>query len=714
MRTKAVRPHAKFAQFRGLPLAHQLLCLCVMPVLSSSSLCGARVAALHLCLAGFVPAAQADGLDMHLLAHAEMPEIEIHSTHDTFGNDSASEGRISAARLEQQGLLRPADVLENIPGMVVTQHSGDGKANQYFLRGVNLDHGTDFATTVNGVPVNLPTHAHGQGYSDLNFLMPELVQRVDYRKGPYAAQDGDFSSAGSANFVYRTQLDRPFSHLTWGQRGYVRGMAADSRRVGEDLVLLTAVERTNNDGPWTVPEGLRKTNALLTLSSGSAAQGWSTSLSLYRAHWTATDQVPQRLIDQGSYQGQAFGRFDSLDPSDGGHTSRSSVSGEWHQHSDDHARKLSWYVMQYDLDLYSNFTYQTTPTGDQFAQRDQRTVVGAHALQTWTVNPNDTTPSTNTVGLQVRQDQIQVGLDQTIARDISSRVRADDVMQSLLGIYAENNTAWTPRFRTVMGLRFDQFNARTHNTLAAGATTTQQSQQLSPKFSAIWGAWANTEWFFNAGQGFHSNDARSQAGLTRSQGEELGLRTQALPNVQSTLALWRLNLASELHYMGDTGTTEVGRPSQRTGLEFTNRWSPQRHLSLEANLAWSRPRYTDTSSSGNEVPNAVQKVAQLHATANHLGAWSFALGMRYIGSAPLVTDNRMRSSANIHTQLRVSRRMSQDVQVSLDVFNLANRKNNDIQYAYTSRLSGEPAGVNDYHVHPAEPRTLRVSARITY
>jgi outer membrane cobalamin receptor len=330
------------------------------------------------------------------------------------------------------------------------------------------------------------------------------------------------------------------------------------------------------------------------------------------------------------------------------------------------------------------------------------------------VNRNEATPSTNTVGLQVRQDQIQVGLDQTIARDISSRVRADDVMQSLVGIYAENNTAWTPYFRTVMGMRFDQFNARTHNTSTAGATTTQQSQQLSPKFSAIWRPWANMEWFFNAGQGFHSNDARSQAGLTRSQGEELGLHTQALPNVQSSLALWRLNLASELHYMGDTGTTEMGRPSQRTGLEFTNRWAPQRHLSLEANWAWSRPRYTDASTNGNEVPNAVQKVAQLHATANHFGAWSFALGMRYIGSAPLMTDNSMRSSANIHTQLRVSRRISQDLQVSLDVFNLANRKNNDIQYAYTSRLRGEPVGVNDYHVHPAEPRTLRVSARVTY
>ena len=676
-----------------------------MPVLSSSSVCVTRCAALTLCLAGFVPEVRAD---------AVMPEIEIHAQPQRAERDSASDGSIRAEQIAQQALLRPADVLENIAGMVVTQHSGDGKANQYFLRGINLDHGTDFATTVNGVPVNLPTHAHGQGYSDLNFLMPELVQRVDYRKGPYAAEDGDFSSAGSAHFVYRTQMDRPLTNVTWGQHGYLRGMTADSRTVGQDMVLLTAVERTNYQGPWVVPEGLRKTNALLTLSAGSASQGWSTSLSLYRAHWTSTDQIPQRLIDQGSYQNQAFGRFDSLDASDGGQTGRNSLSGEWHQHSADRTRKLSWYVMQYDLTLYSNFTYQTTPTGDQFAQRDQRTVVGAHALQTWVVSSTETTLSTNTVGLQVRQDQIQVGLDQTTQRTVTQAVRADAVTPSLLGIYAENNTTWAPQLRTVMGARLDQFHARANSTLADGASLTQQSQQLSPKFSAIWGAWRHTDLFFNLGRGFHSNDARSAAGLTRSQGEELGLRTTPLPHLETSLALWRLDFDSELHYMGDTGTTQAGRPSQRKGLELNNHWSPQTRLSLDANVAWSQPRYTDANASGNFIPNAVQKVAHLNAVVNPLGTWSLSVGMRYIGSAALVEDNSMRSSANISTQLRISHRLNSDVKLSLDVFNLANRQNNDIQYAYLSQLNQEPNPVNDIHLHPAEPRTFRLSASVRY
>jgi outer membrane receptor for Fe3+-dicitrate len=691
-----------------------------MPVLSSSTVHIYRIAALLTCLAGFMPTVQADGFDMHKLAHAAVPDIEIRGHLDaSTDRDSASDGTITAERLAQQPLLRPADVLENVPGMVVTQHSGDGKANQYFLRGVNLDHGTDFATTVNGVPVNLPTHAHGQGYSDLNFLMPELVQRVDYRKGPYAAQDGDFSSAGAANFVYRTHIDHPFSTVTVGQRGYVRGMAAGTTPVAEDLVLLTAVERTNNNGPWTVPEGLRKTNALLTLSGGSAAQGWSSSLSLYNAHWTSTDQIAQRLIDQGSYQGQAFGRFDSLDPSDGGSTQRSSLSGEWHQHNADSARKFSWYVMHDDLDLYSNFTYNTQPTGDQFAQRDKRTVLGGNASQSWTVGHAEATPSINTVGLQVRQDQMDVGLDQTTQRNITSQVRADAVTQSLVGVYAENNTAWTHSLRTVTGVRVDQFNASVRNTLApspnAPATATQQSQQVSPKFSTILGPWAGTEIFFNAGRGFHSNDARSQTGLTRSQGEEVGLRTQALPHLQSSLALWRLDFDSELHYLGDSGTTEAGRPSRRTGLELTNRWTPTRQWAIDANLAWSRPRYTDVNALGNAVPNAVQKVAQLNALASDFGPWSFAMGLRYIGPAALAEDNSKRSSANTSVHMRVSKQINAAVDASLDVFNLTNRQNNDIQYAYTSRLLGEPsAGVNDYHVHPAEPRTLRLSARVKY
>ena len=676
--------------------------------------------------------AQADTLGSHHLAHAWMPEINIVGQYDNGlgSSESASQGVILGKQLQEQPLQRPADVLTFIPGMVVTQHSGDGKANQYFLRGINLDHGTDFATTVNGVPVNMPSHAHGQGYSDLNFLIPELVQRIDYRKGPYAAQDGDFASAGSANIVYRRRLEHAFSDVTVGQGAYVRGVAASSHAVGEGLTLLTAAERLNHNGPWSSPQGLRKTNVLLTLSDGSAAQGWSTSLTAYRAHWRATDQVPQRLMDAGSYQGQAFGRFDSLDPSDGASSSRTSLSGEWHQRTPHDQTRVSWYVMQYDLNLYSNFTYHLNPGGDQFNQRDHRNVLGGSASHTWALDGTDAVAMHNTLGLQLRQDDIQDGLTYTAQRQPIQAVREDQIQQLLVGVYGENAATWTAWFKTVTGVRLDQYTAHVTSALLADNSGTHQSQQISPKFSAIFGPWKNTELFFNIGHGFHSNDARGTTakidpqtlqpmaavpGLVRALGREVGVKAQPNAHWQTSLALWQLQFDSELLYVGDTGNTQASRASQRTGVEWSNHWTPQDHWVLDANMAWTRPRYTDNQPSGNFIPNAVQRVASLSATIRKYGPWSASLGVRYIGSGALTEDNRIRSATNISTQLRVTRQMDPRLSVSMDVMNLTNRMNQDIQYVYTSRLIGEPVGgVNGLHVHPAEPRTVRLTAHYTY
>ena len=291
----------------------------------------------------------ADNAPQVVVAAVQLEKVEVtgrHYDNAVGSSDAASQGVIRSELLKSRPALRPGEVLEFVPGLIVTQHSGDGKANQYFLRGFNLDHGTDFATTVNGLPVNMPTHGHGQGYSDLNFLIPELVDRIEYRKGPYFAKNGDFASAGSADIVYRNTLDAPFAAVTLGERGYRRGVAAGSFELMPSIRLLGAVELQRNDGPWTVPEDLHKTNAVLTLSVGSATEGWSASLMGYDARWTSTDQIPQRLIDAGTYNGLHFGRFDSLDPTDGGETRRSSVSGEWHRQTDAGITKVRWRPMR--------------------------------------------------------------------------------------------------------------------------------------------------------------------------------------------------------------------------------------------------------------------------------------------------------------------------------------------------------------------------------
>lgn len=661
-------------------------------------------------------------------AHDLQPVVITGHYNNTIGSsNAASQGVVGSELLHNRALLRPAEVLEFIPGMVVTQHSGDGKANQYFLRGMNLDHGTDFATTIQGVPVNMPTHAHGHGYSDLNILIPELVNRVEYRKGPYFATEGDFSSAGAAHVIYHTRMAKPFVSVTLGQRGYTRGVAALSREIGDGISLLSAVERLNNDGPWTVPQGMQKLNTLFTLSGGGIGKHWSTSLSAYSAHWNASDQIPQRLVEAGSYQGRPFGRFDSLDPSNGATTSRISLSGQWRRSENRGVTAIQWYAIRYDLELYSNFTYALDRATDQFAQTDHRTVLGGQAFQKWTADWGTARNMHNTLGVQWRQDRILLGLYDTAQRQILNTVRSDQVHQTMLGLYGQNEVIWNPWLRTIAGVRADQLQVQVESFTLSENSGRSDAVKMSPKMSVIFGPWNKTEFFLNAGKGFHSNDARGMTarvdprsgqpidkvpGLVSSRGQEIGIKTELLPHLQSTLALWQLDFDSELIYVGDAGTTEAGRPSQRTGIEWSNHWTPARYVLIDANLAWTRPRYTDQDPNGHEIVNAAKRVASLTFAIRHAGAWSGSFGIRYIDATPLVEDNSVRASSSLLTHLRVSRKLSNPVVLTVDVLNLANRKNNDISYFYTSRVAGEPAaGVNGVHIHPAEPRTIRVSMR---
>lgn len=683
---------------------------------------------LGLWLLAGVASAQAQPEAVALLT---LPTVSVSASSLEQEVEAASQGLISAEVIAQRSLLRPADVLELVPGMVVTQHSGDGKANQYFLRGFNLDHGTDFATRVNGVPVNMPTHAHGQGYSDLNFLIPEIVQSIAYRKGPYDAGQGDFSSAGSADISYRQRLDAGLADVSLGPRAYARAVVANSWQLSNGRHLLMAVERMNNDGHWTVPEGLRKLNGVLTLSEGSASRGWSASLMSYQAHWTATDQVPQRLIDAGTYNNQPFGRYDSLDPSSGGNTSRHSASAEWHHTQGNTRDQLSAYAMRYELQLFSNFTYALARPldGDQFAQTDARNVMGVQGSRTWALDGGIGQSMLNTLGFQVRADDIAVGLYDSVSRRITGTVREDRVAQTLAGVYADNRVEWTPWFKTIAGVRVDQLSAQVRSLSNALNSGSSQSALTSPKLSLILGPWHHTEFFMNAGYGFHSNDARGTVirvdprdplqaqtrvpGLVKSFGQEVGLKSQVTPALQTVLTVWQLDLDSELFYKGDAGTTEAGRPSRRTGVEFNNRWSVASWVDLQADLAWSQSHYND-GLPDERIPNAVSQVGQLSVNLKNLGPWSAALQWRHIGSAPLNGDGSANSAVVQTLNMRASYKVSPKVMLYADAFNLTNAKVDDIQYFYKSRLPTEVAAVEGLHVHPAEPLSVRLGLRVQF
>jgi len=653
-----------------------------------------------------------------------------HYDNSVGSSDAASQGTIRSDLMVNRPSLRPGEILEYVPGLIVTQHSGDGKANQYFLRGFNLDHGTDFATTLNGMPVNMPTHGHGQGYSDLNFLIPELVDTIEYRKGPYFATHGDFSAAGAADILYKTKLSEPFAQLTVGQNGYVRAVGANSIRLSNDADLINAVELMTNDGPWSLAENLLRKSVVLQLTQGSRDRGSTFSIMGYDAKWNSTDQIPQRLIEAGSFNNEPFGRFDAIDNTDGGNTSRFSLSMNWNDKNADDETKVTAYAMRYSLKLFSNFTYamDRVETGDQFSQQDDRNIFGAKFSKSWDYSIGNKDIKSE-IGLQVRNDRIRVGLYETQARQLLNTIRLDEVNETILGIYGQSSIALAPMLRTIVGLRNDvvNFDVNSISNLANSGVT--KANLLSPKFTLVAGPWSRTEFFFNWGKGFHSNDARGTTtkvdpktgdtlepvpGLVASRGWELGVRSEFFPQLQSSFAFWNLNADSELVYVGDSGTTEASNASTRYGIEFNNRWTPNKHFLFDADLALTHARFTN----GDRIPNAVDSVASIAATIKDVGPWSGSLQWRYLGTGALIEDNSIRSDPASTFNLRLTRNMrdltGRSSSLTVDVFNLFDTKVNDIQYYYTSQLPSESEPVDDKIVHPAEPRSVRVTFRTSF
>ena len=655
------------------------------------------------------------------------PQIRIigHYENAVGTSDAASQGTITPQLIEARPMLRPGEVLEYVPGVIITQHSGDGKANQYFLRGFNLDHGTDFLTTINHMPVNMPTHAHGQGYSDINFLLPELVSRVAYKKGPYFAEEGDFSSAGAADIDYYTKMPKGIASLGLGSNGYRRAMAANSFDSGPGH-LLYGFELFHNDGPWINPEDYRKLNGVLRFSEGTNADGYTVSLMGYSGKWNATDQIPQRAVDDGT-----ISRFGAIDPTDGGKTSRYSLSLDRHKTLVNGAVfHMDVYAIKYRLNLFSNFTFfldNPFPVGDQFEQADSRTIVGL--TPSWVFTEKwDERQVTHKLGVDARRDDITVGLFHTEARErvdtqtTPSTVRSDKVAQTGVGLYYENTLQWTDTFRSIAGVREDFYGARVDSDNPANSGTTS-AHIASPKLNFVFGPYDKTEYFLNYGQGFHSNDARGTTiaaatkvpALVKTRGEEIGMRTEWVPHLQSSLSLWRLALDSELVFKGDAGTTEASRPSLRRGIEWSNRYIPHDWLLVDLDLSASRAKFRDNDPIvGNYIPGAIDRVASLGATVKDFGPWSGTVHARYFGPRPLKEDNSQRSQSSTIFSARASYKVDAKTSVNLDVFNLFNRKSNDIEYYYASQLQNEAAPTSRIHFHPAEPRTVRLAVVARY
>jgi hypothetical protein len=638
---------------------------------------------------------------------------------------SASQGAITAAQLEVRPIMRAGEVLETVPGMIVSQHSGEGKANQYYVRGFNLDHGTDFSTTVAGVPVNMPTGAHAHGYSDLNFLIPELVSGVQFKKGPYFADEGDFSAAGAANINYVNRLERPMVTFGTGQDGWGRIVGAASPQIGAG-VLLGAIELNHNDGPWIRPDNYEKVNGVLRYSRGDNRNGLSITGMGYWADWDSTDQVPTR-----AFESRLIPRFGLLDSTDGGTIGRESLAAEFQKSHGPSSLRATAYVLHNRVNLFSNFTYFLTDpeNGDQFEQAERRTTTGGRVTYRRLGRLLDR-HTESAVGLQVRQDWLApVGLYHTAGRQRLSTTREDQVGQTMTGVFAQTEIEWTRAVRTTFGLRADAY--RFHVTSDQPLNSGDGSDALvSPKFSAAFGPWRGTEFYANAGMGFHSNDARGGVmrvdpitgapvdrvtPLVRARGAEFGVRTVRVRGLQSTLSLWYLGIDSELLFVGDAGTTEAGRPSRRVGVEWTNYWRVRQWLTLDADLSFSRAQFTDDDPIGNRIPGALARVISGGLSIAPRQPIFGSIRVRHFGPRPLIEDATVNSNGTTLWNGEVGYRLSNRARIVGEVFNLFDTTVSDIDYFYTSRLPGEALeGVADVHTHPALPRSARVGLKLSF
>ena len=670
-------------------------------------------------LAALSPAAHAGG-------EQELQRVTVtgSATGQVGVADSANVGTVTQKQLEARTVYRPGELLEAAPGLIVSQHSGEGKANQFYLRGFNLDHGTDLRTTVDGMLVNQRSHGHGQGWTDLNFVIPELATGLRYKKGPYYADEGDFSSAGAVEITYADALPQGIANLGVGHNGYRRLLLADSPALGSGR-LLYALETLHNDGPFDKPDDFRKRNGVLRYSQGDRANGWNLTGMGYSASWNATDQIPRRAVEAGQ-----LGRFDLIDPTDGGRSHRYSLAGAWRQSSEKRSTEVNAHVAHWKLELFSNFTYflDNPVDGDQFAQPDRRTTSALNVRHAWASKAFGRDAEMQ-VGVQLQNDNISNALLTTKARQEVSATRRDRIVEGSVGVWFDQGVRWTPTFRTVAGLRADayRFDVNSDRAENSGRRT---ASIVSPKLNLIFGPWAKTELYVNLGRGFHSNDARGTVigvdpktndpvdrvtPLSRAAGFELGLRTSPLPGLQTALSVYRLNLDSELVFVGDAGTTAAGRPSRRIGFELANYYQHGDWLTIDADLAFAQARFRDRAVEGNRIPGAVEGVASLAVAVDNLGPWFGGLQWRFFGARPLIEDDSVRSKPTSLLNGRIGYRIGPRLKLELEGFNLANRKASAIDYFYTSRLPGEPAGgVDDIHFHPIESRSFRLSLNASF
>lgn len=644
---------------------------------------------------------------------------------------------------------RPADILTVAPGLYIVQHAGGGKANQYFLRGFDADHGTDVAITIDGIPVNMVSHGHGQGYADMNWLIPEIAERVEVFKGPYFAQHGDFTTAGAVNVVTRRSFEQSQASLSAGMFRTFRGFVASSPKLdGWTPLLAFDVSRTN--GPFINPEAFTKFNLFSKITRDLDPHSTLTfALTAYGGGWNASGQIPLREVDAGRLD-----RFGSEDPSEGGNSQRHNLYAMYKNATDDgHELSLLGYVTLYRLNLYSNFTFFSDDpvNGDGKEFIDNRTMLGMKGSYRMPGKIGEASTFT-TLGLQLRNDNVTNGIRHVVKRKRIGTLLDNDVSEGSLAAYAEEDTHWANWFRTVMGLRADYFGFTVtdrQETQAPGAAKSSgvaDALQFSPKANFIFTPVENLDLYANAGMGFHSNDARGivkdPGGVTplaRAYGYELGTRTRlAGDRVDLSASLFRLDLDSELVFVGDDGTTDARGPTRRQGIEIEARfklvdWGPGgAGVFADTDLTFTKAAFTRDAGNGTAVALAPTRLVSAGVSVRHPSGFYGRLAAFHIGDRPATEDGFLTADGFVRFDATVGYRQ-RSYELSVAFQNLFNTKWREAQFANVSRLPNETGpsscpsgtrpksdgqgnfkGCEDVHFTPGAPFNVQATASVFF
>ncbi|AOW19824.1 TonB-dependent receptor [Urechidicola croceus] len=633
-------------------------------------------------------------------------------------NEFNPNATITKLDLESNPVNSSQEILRKVPGLVIGQHAGGGKAEQLFLRGFDIDHGTDISISVDGMPVNMVSHAHGQGYSDLHFVIPETIKNINFGKGPYNATKGDFNTAGFVDFSTKDNIDNNKISIGIGDFNSIRTLGLFNLSDKKDNQnMYTAIEYIENDGPFISPQNFSRLNIMTKYSTLlNDTDKLSLTASHFTSNWTASGQIPTRVID-------SISRFGSIDDTEGGNTSRTNFNiAHSHTINDNERLKTNVFYTHYDFELYSNFTFflDDPINGDQIKQKEDRNIFG---FNTQLVKNKDynTIYATYTSGLGLRHDISNKNeLSHTLNRKTTlDYLKYGNIYQTnLYGFYSAEFEIG--KFKINPAIRFDYFKFMYENKLSSEYNLESKTKNIfSPKLNISFSQNKNSLWFLKSGIGFHSNDTRvvvSKNGkdiLPKAYGVDFGNIWKPTSKLVLNTAFWYLLSEQEFVYVGDAGIVEPSGKSQRFGLDLGIRYQFNDYLYFDTDATLTNAKNLDLPSRENYIPLAPDFTVSGGLSLNNYKSFSGGIRYRYIDDRPANEDNSINAQGYLITDFNLNYTFGKTT-IGIAIENLFDIEWNETQFATESRLSYESQPVEEIHFTPGTPFYFKTSINYAF